>query len=354
MFTDDYSLEKKFMPYNIICVTILEEKLNLPQLAELITLAPTPYILQSKKNNRTKIPYFGQERVIVGVSYDNERRGIRVGGGQLKNLVGIDLQYAGKNIYMKVSRNKLVIMGVLNEDMGIRASNIFLTHLHMVNDIWVLFNSLKKEVKDATVSFVLTLVRGENGKVRTFESDKVMRELKRVEEGKVKNVDFTIAKYLTMFTHDFPNYTDFFDKIDRLVHLTKEGENFCYESLTPPKISKLEIANSVYNYHLGVKLPLIHTTRELIRLGKYILKYDNWSDPNTMYIVVLLSSLSNYNKEDVEKIFSKNTIKAHRFQINKCGSVRQTSPTTISDALDVRNMLLLDIFRILYEIEEDT
>jgi hypothetical protein len=352
MFTEDASLDKKFTPYNVICVSILDSKLNLQQLAELITLAPTSYVLKSKKNNRTKVPYFGQERVIVGISYDDERRGIRVGGGQLTNLVGIDLQYAGKNIYMKVSRNNIVSMGVLNEDMGMEASRIFLSHLQMVNDIWIYFSSLKQEVKDATQTFVLSMVRGENGCVRGFDNDRVVKELKRVENGKVKNVDLKVAKYLTMFTYDFPNYNDFVYKIDRLVNLSLEGENFCYESAFPPRVSRLEIANSVYNYNLGVKLPLIHTTRELINLGKYILKYDNWSDPNTMYIVVLLSSLSNYKKEDVEKIFSKNTIRAHRFQINKCGSVRQTSPTSVNEALDVRNMLLLDIFRIIYDLED--
>ena len=40
-------------------------------------------------------------------------------------------------------------------------------------------------------------------------------------------------------------------------------------------------------------------------------------------------------------------IKAHRFQVNKVGSIRQTSPTPKKEALNVRNLVLKHIFEIL-------
>ena len=109
---------------------------------------------------REKVPYYGTPNIIVGLRYSGQSRGIRTGGGQLSNVVSIDLQCQEKNIHLKLSNNNVQLTGALSEEMGCNAFEILCQHLNMAQSHIQHITSLPLEIKEATRQWVLQVAKG--------------------------------------------------------------------------------------------------------------------------------------------------------------------------------------------------
>ncbi len=211
--------DDSFEPSNMVMVCNIDSSLNLPMISELITLVPVNFTLNSRQNNRVKIPFFGIERAIISISYDLKRRGIRKGGGQLRNIVAIDLQYHEKNIHIKISEKNLLLMGILNDEMGREASIVCLEHIKMVNDLWINLKNLPRKVLKKTYKWLIkTLIDGNN--LFMFDDEQVVDSFLHLED---ENVNYRAARYLSMFTYDYNTADLFKEKIEKIFELIDEG-----------------------------------------------------------------------------------------------------------------------------------
>lgn len=329
---------------------------NLSIVYELITLIYVGFNLKGQPKNRIKIPYFGVDRAIISASHNSERRGIRIGGGQIPNSVALDLQYANKNIHIKINKNNFLSMGILNETMGEEASNVCLEHIKMISKIWDSFLKLSSKEKDEIIEFTLNLVKKNEDQIYMYDDEKIWNYI---------NTDLTprkkIIRYLTMFTYEYNTY-----------HLFKQKMSVIKNINTPlyiekfPKINDIDISNSIYNYNMNITLPMVYLSTELNAKQIPVL-YNNWLEPNVLYVMLPVSILHKKDETDaikkmideegniknVKKKLTMTNIKAHRFQINKKGSIRQTSPSTVAMAFEVRNLIVGFINEIVEKYKEN-
>lgn len=336
MFTDEnYRNNNLFKPCNFVITTYTNVDVDLKNMSELITLIPINYTINNKKNNREKIPYFGTEKVIVGLSFGNERRGIRKGGKTMKGSLGIDIQYEQKNIHIKVSKNNFNIMGVFSEKMACSVTQVLLNHMNMVNELWMTYVNMSEELKTQTINWIEKNIL--SSEIFHMYNDEIL--ISKINE--IENEDIKIVvKYLSMFTYDYPTTNLFKNKINKLLEITT---NSIVKSEKKNPL-KYKIGNSVYNYKLGVELSMIDLSTGLKNMGYDGILYENWNDPTKFHIMIPLSMI---NDDTNFNLLEKDKIQSHRFQVNQCGSIRQTSPTDIDTALQVRNMVLKDIYTII-------
>lgn len=329
-------------PTNMVLVTRLNNTLNLKTLYELITLVPCNFIFNKKQNDRNKIPYFGVEKIIISLRYDNKSRGIRKLGGSVPNVMSLDLQYLNKNIHFKISKDNFVLMGILAYDMGVKASHTCLNYLLMINKLWNKIKMLDKKIINDTVDYVLKIIEIDNNEILMYDDEILIEKLNSNE-----NINYDFAKYLTLFSYemvdqDISPYEAFKNKCE-LIKSFIENDEKCFNSDIETIITEIEISNSTFNYSVDVNFSMIQLARGFHNLG-YGVSYNNRFEPKTIYLMIPLSSLE--SNKDVEIFTNKKKIKAHRFQINHCGSIRQTSPTDIDTSFKVRNLVIKDLLAI--------
>lgn len=338
MLTDEYyhkSLD--FKPSNMVMVVRFQNSLNLMSVFELLTIVPFMYEINSKSNNRDKIPYFGVERAIVGIRYKKINRGIRKGDNSMSNIIALDFQYCKKNIHIKLSKNNLVIVGILNKNMGLEVAKIVLMHIKMVYELFLLKNKINAS---KLVDKLLKVIKnGEN--VYMYDDEIVSNFI-----NSLKPNDYNFIKYLTMFTADYTSYEKFSSKVKDLMN----KEFVCYKKF--PEITYYEIVNGIYHYNIGLPLSLINLTKFLDSKGLSVL-YNNWDEPNFMYLMIPLAIVEDENETSLENLkkrdFKTPKIKSHRFRINKSGTIRQTSPTDVDDAIKIKNFLLYELSEFLQD-----
>lgn len=369
-------MASEFNPTNMVMVTCFDQELSLPAVAELLTCIPFDFTFGCKHNSgsRVKVPYFGVEGAIASVRYNMKSRGVRVGGGQLRNVVSIDIQCGGKNSHIKISKCKFLVTGVLSEEMGIQASNMCLEHLKMVNDHWKHYHSLTQECKDATLRWLCeTVYIPEDDGLRKYSSTEVCDAFAMMPN----TVDRRTATYLSMFTHDFTTYTGFLQKLQTLINIQPFATgNICYDNV--PHLNSHKIHNSVYNYKMGFRVSLIKLCQHLHQKG-YGAQYHNWATAKSLHVMIPLKE--EVEEADIEEAddethsedevslpdefdaadtvddivsyapqpsTSKKKISAHRFQIYQSGAIRQTSPTSCTIASHVRSVLVEDIMSLMH------
>ncbi len=391
-----------FKAANMVMVTHLSQALSLPSVYELLTIVGVDFTFGTKHafGSRVKIPYFGAEGAIVSVRFKNKSRGIRNEGGQLRNVVAVDLQYSGKNIHLKVSENKLALMGALTEAMGNGAFQKLLEHLNMVQDHWLHIRNLPADVRHASIKWLCELLYGPPVPPMPVEPTTVVESvnvlaafsttytLKKLTDPDVKaaflnipvTVDTRCVMYLVMFAHEFQYYHDFVNKIDVLLTLSLP----IYQRV--PILGAAKIANAVYNYKVGTRVSLITLCRELHVRG-YCVSYHNWVKSKSLHVMVPIMGredemmeideeltpeegdlspasglplpdegpderasptelLTPRSAEAVLKFPSKpdkTKHPAHRFMIYQSGSVRQSSPCIHTVAEQIKLRLVRDI-----------
>lgn len=335
MLTDEnYHKSLDFKPSNMVMVVRFENSLNLMSVFELLTIVPFKYEINTKSNNRDKIPYFGVERAIVGIRYKKMDRGIRKGDKSMSNIIALDFQYSKKNIHVKLSKNNLVIVGILNKKMGLEVAKIILNHIEMVYELFL----LKNKVNASKLSNKLLKIIKNGEDVYMYDDDVVNNFI-----SSLNHYEANFISYLTMFTADYTSYDKFYSKIKNLIN--KDFE--CYKHI--PKITSHEIVNGIYHYNIGLPLSLINLTKFLDSRGLSVL-YNNWDEPNFMYLMIPLAIIEDNNSNCPAKKYVKTPrIKSHRFRINKSGTIRQTSPTDVNDAIKIKNFLLYELSEFLQD-----
>jgi hypothetical protein len=295
------------------------------------------------EKTRNKIPYFGVPNVIVCIKYKGKVRGIRQNAGQMNNVVSIDLQCCDKNINLKLSRTGIQLTGASSEEMGNEAFAILCAHLNMIQSNIKIKNELSEDVKKLTVDWI------------TSNPSLTMEDF----QNPPTNVSKELVQILSGYFSEFDKYEDFCEKVHKFMNIN----HLCSDEVKP-LVSN--ISNSVYNYTLGKEISLLKMTNHLYSKG-FSVSFHNW---NCTYLNVSIpifksspspsSTSSNSTietedsedeietedfKEETETVINKkpNKIKAHRFIIYRKGSIKQTSPTTYSEALDIRNTLLESI-----------
>lgn len=322
----------EFIPSNMVMVTKFKNEINLKAVSELLTIVPFDYKINTKANNREKIPYFGVERAIVSIKFNNINRGIRTSDESMSNILALDLQYYHKNIHIKLSKTNFVLLGLLDDEMGKNASKIIIKHIIMVEKLFQIEN------KEENIEWVLKILKKNEEEIYMYIDDEVEKALENIPEG--LNYDF--CKFLTMFTFDYNNY----QLIKNKFYYIYSSNFISYRKI--PRIISNEIVNCVYNYNLNANISLLFLSLFLNKSG-YLVQYNNWDEPNYMYIMIPLSiirDINNKSEGDISQIRmkGKNKIKAHRFRINRSGAIRQTSPVSVSEASKVRDMIINEIY----------
>lgn len=362
MATIDISKIKSLEASTITMITSLKGFVEIAAAFELLCLIypknpdGTRFIHPTKTRN--KIPYFGVPNSIVCVKYKGSVRGIRQNEGQMNNVVSVDLQCCNKNINLKLAKTKIQLTGASSEEMGNEAFEILCAHLNMIQSHIEYKNSLSEEVKNNTLNFF------KEGNMINLES-------------LPKNIDIRLTTFLSMYMEDFEDYNIFLEKIERIMLI----ETLCTENIQP-YVSR--ISNSVYNYTLNREISLIQMTQHLYKKG-FNVSFHNWSSTYLNVSIPILkeappeedavegvdeteissktpgssssgetiktvstkseasfSSESSERSEALEKL-DNDKIKAHRFIIYRGGSIKQTSPTSFTEALEARNMILESI-----------
>lgn len=396
----------EFKATNMVMVSILDTNLTLPSIYELLTLVHVKYTIGMRHGggSRVKIPYFGVEGAIVSVRFGMKSRGIRNEGGQLRNVVSIDLQFAGKNIHLKISEHKILLAGALTQEMGNCAFQLTINHIEMVQGHWTHIKSLPIEMRDASIKWLCDVVRGDEdtanieGKDHKVNKTKDMQDPKMIETlSKIpENLDARCIKYLSTFVSEYKYHHEFIGKLVNIFSL----ETPIYTSL--PRSISSTIVNSIYNYRVGERVSLIKLVSGLNNKG-YAVLYHNWNSSKSIQVMrpvrnfelvrsdsnpdlnASLSSLSSEgsgssdsemtprsgssskvssslsslesegsneggeNKDDFARVVKGKLSKvvAHRCTIYQSGAIRQSSPTIHKYAEIMKNQLLQDINEII-------
>lgn len=380
-----------FRATNMVMVTHANQNINLLSLYELLTLVQVDFTVGMKhsEGSRVKVPFFGVEGAIVAVRFMNKSRGIRNKGGQLRNVVAIDIQYCNKNIHLKVSTNKVALMGALTEAMGNGAFQLLLAHMEMVQGHYAWLKQLPADKLQASIKWLCETLYGPptdedlRNTLKKRDDPDVMKAFASLP----RDVDKRTVTYLSMFAHEYKFYNDFVTKLETILTLQAP----IYTQL--PKLGPGKIHNAVYNYRIGCRVSLVQLCRLLLERG-YGASYQNWCKSKSMQVMVpiksndALDALQDLDLEDEgdegdeEKFHLPLPVKqemkvgaeqpgtpevpsppaaksdrakrpAHRFTIYQGGAIRQSSPSIHTVAEQVKNTLLKDIHEILATAETD-
>lgn len=193
---------KNFLPTNMTVVCELSDIIDLDVVSKMLTRVPVNFKIKIVTNTREKVPFFGVNGCIIGIRYKGASCGIRVGGKQLNNCVAIDLQCCNKNVHLKLSPKKMTCVGVLSKEMGEESFGWILSYIQMVNGHWKHFHSLSSILQQDTLRWITEIMFKKSDDVNDdlymFDDPIILELFDFIPD----NVDYTTAKYLSMFTYD--------------------------------------------------------------------------------------------------------------------------------------------------------
>ena len=361
---------ESFKTQNTVIGIHFSDELDLNNISELLLCLYIENSDKSYSKNTTlskKIPFYGINNSIISIRYNMKSRGLRIGGRQLRNTVAIDLQYSNKNLHNKLSKNKILITGCLNETMGIESFYILLEHIKNCNNFLKFFSELNNEKKINSIKWIKKIMYNTDNLIYMYDDIKVLQQFNNIP----KDIDYNFCKYLSMFSYDCITYEHFEKKIDIILNIPKnENNNYCYSSF--PKITSYTIYNSLYSYNIldnsNLKISLIKLANFLIA-NNYNTSYHNWHKKCINVLILITDNTKSdsqntdvelddyeiyknfsdsedetdnidedvYSDSDDENLnikYKKEKIKGHRFQIYHNGSIRQNSPIYKSQAYE--------------------
>lgn len=352
-----------FQANNMVMAAKTNTKLCLPSIYTLLTIVhvelPKPSTPKkprtpkpgAKTKTRIKIPYFGTEGILVAVRFNNMSRGIRKDGGQLRNVVAVDLQYADKNIHLKISEHKVTLMGARNESMGLEAMNLMLEHLVMVNEHWQYIQELDESKRVASMNWLAEVIYIPENDRKKDSDIRCNSDLKSYDDPVVQEalnnipstVDSRMITFLSMFLHEYTIYEEFRQKVQSILELKKP----IYQQL--PKLGTARIHNSVYVYNIGREVSFIELGKGLTQKG-YNVCYHNVVKSELFRIIMPIEDDDMDNPGKVERQCRADgqeyKERAHKFCLYHRGTIRQSSPTTHKMAMTVMEKLVTDIIGI--------
>jgi hypothetical protein len=313
-----------------------------------------------------KVPFYGEDGILITVRYDGIERGVRRGGKHMRHVVSLDLQCAEKNIHVFLSEDNIHLSGVLDTEMGMQAFTYVCDFLNMVQQNLEYFHSVSAEVRERTMEWVTEVTAtdlmlmersGEEKGIacRGFD-DSTLEEIP-------SDVDERIAAFLLCYANEFDLHQDFVQKMEKISHL----KSLCSSKI---RVGNFRIVNTIYNYKIQINTSMIDLTHFLIGQG-ITAAFQNWKGRNIKITIPTLAtinrigaslesfglnaSLLNTTDEEVEEetdesfVTKSEKVAAHQFMIHGEGAVRQCSPTTHAEALIFCDLVMRKINEFLAE-----
>lgn len=289
---------------------------------------------------KPKIGFYDLEGVIITVRYGDISRGMRQGGKQLQNVIGIDLQIGNKNVNLKLSKKTLQLTGAKSQEMGELA---FTYICDIVNGVQSRINTLNKMTQknlDKCLSVVINeYIDNTNEDVTLLEKEEVYSiffSKFSSDEEKDKFIEKTTKKYLQTvnylrdFLHeDINNFLRFVRCIRQRPNIIPSGEKVSFNNVNIVNLlvmSKIECEKTIPTLKLIAALS-----------GEYSLK--KRTNQGSRFEIFVQSK-------------SKPT-KHHKLTIHSKGSIRQNSQTSIEEAYDVYFEVVTKIEKILRDLGFD-
>jgi len=320
---------------NMVVTIKLSQPLNLYPLFNQLAIFQLPenININSLKN---KIPYFGIDGIIISKKFGNLSEGIR-GPSNIQSFGNIDIQCENKNIHIKVSSRKLNIMGIYSEEMGIKVSNYFISHIVMTQNNWAPILNLSNEVKLETIKWVWDNICKE----LPFKS------LEKIPKNTPPNVDPHMALIISLHVCKLKSKEEFFIKMKNILsNLLPIYDKF-------PEFESINIKNSMLKCNVGKSLSLIETSKLLCTKQKYAVLFHNWHSKQMQVVLPIriedkVEDISfNESSDELSENSSPNSKKiklpAYRWFIKPSGAITMTAPCSYQQSLIAYKQLLKDI-----------
>ena len=300
----------------------------------LFDLLPCYYIPKYLYENEKKIPFFGIPNCIVTIQSEREAIGIR-NSKAIKNSTSIDFQNSNKNVHIKITGKKFHISGVQSVEMGKETAQTCLDFIYQIDKKWINFFSLPPDFREELAEKAIEVLFYDDETLLMFDSDLANERLNKISENR------EIIFQLISFSYFYFTPEKFKEKMKKILNIIPSGTSLFFSNFSSeckvenkPEIIKTKIYNSIYNYKFPFMFLFSELSVELEKRG-YMVDYRNVVKGNKMSIVVGITT-----EEKTKKV------PAHRFHLNKKGSVRQTSPVEREKALAVFEELRDIIFEI--------
>lgn len=294
------------------------------------TLGGSP--IQINKS-REKVPYFGLEGIIISARYPKKVRGARVSDKFMSNVISTDLQVCKKNIHLKVSGCKLQLTGALSEEMGNAAFSTLCWHVNSIQSHISHIGSLSDEDLEKVRQWIFTTTCGVPMQLAIGEVTYEVKEMtSEMVESIPENVDKRAATFFLLYAADFR-----YGMVNGLhAYANRINEIITFARSSNPRVCKSEVhhgyysvSNGVYNYSIGVSVICSKLAEFMLERGLSA-SFQNWHSRSTKVCIPIFGATAD------TKVLPDGTpkISAHRFTINPSGTIRQTSPTSYSEAVD--------------------
>jgi hypothetical protein len=312
-----------------------------------------------------KVPFYGEDGILITVRYDGVERGVRRGGKLMRHVVSLDLQCSEKNIHVFLSEDNIHLSGVLNPEMGMQAFAYVCDFLNMVQRNLEYFQSIPPELQERTVKWVIQVTADDLSSTGSATTDDtcMCRGFDDFTLDSIPaDVDERAASFLLCYAHEFSLHADFVKKIKTICGI----KSLCSSNI---RIGNFRIVNTIYNYKIRINTSLIELTQFLIGQG-ITAAFQNWKGRNIKITIPtlatinrigaslesfglndgLLSLVDDVEEDDEESFVTKSEkVAAHQFMIHGEGAVRQCSPTSHAEALIFCDLVMRKINEFLAE-----
>lgn len=325
----------KFEDYNPSTVTVagyLNTTIDIVNVSEYLPVnhifdAETGERVKLKSGSRQSISYYGVEGVFISICYKKMKRGMRTGA--MNNMVSLDIQYGGKNVHLKLSKDSITSVGTKTIEIGKEVFNLAIDHIIQLQEMIDFLRSVDTEKMNKYIDwFIDNTYDDERGLIRESEFLEILdnSKLKR----KAKKVMRCFGKYINDF--DYDEQPELIEKINNLLKLEKiytkspsgKGDLECQD---------VTIYNSVYHItpikikrgkrEAKFRMPLHELAPFLYRHGLMV-EYHNWSSEGVTVCMNVMEEKKGSNHVNKEY--------KHRFVIHETSKIRQCSPTCKEEA----------------------
>ena len=255
-----------FKPSNMVMVAKLNCRVDMKCLFDCLSVLPLDKSITINMftvNNKVKVPFFGVSNSLIGVRYYTMSKGLKRSTNPRMNAVFLDLQYANKNIHVKISEHSIQMTGILSDEMGYEVVNCVLDHLQMNHNHLLYMKTVKNEVKINTANWILQ-------RIHSHSNDADPMPILQLNPIDIPvHIDSQLAKYFLIHSYGLDTYEQFYTLLQRLLVYTQVYEGDL-------SIRKLNVVTSMYNYDLGTKIALIPLALHLNDDPRFEVSLANW------------------------------------------------------------------------------
>jgi hypothetical protein len=354
-----------FKPSNMVMVAKLNCKVDMKCVYDCLSVIPLDRNIKINMfttNNKVKVPFFGTNTALISIRYYSMSKGLKRETNPRMNAVFLDLQYANKNIHVKISEQAIQMTGILNDKMGSEVVDVILDHLLMNQSHLDYMKSKSNEILINTANWVLQYVYSQ-----IKEGDDFIPYV-HFEENIVvpQDIDFKIATFFLVHSYGLDTYEQFYVLLQKLI---------TYSTIYTGNLSirRLSVVNSIYNYDLGTKISLIPLAVHLDQIDKFDVSLANWvgksfqvkmststpiddkPSPTTTTTLIGIDELEGVNSgiDHKDSMFARedepeSDLHNHTFTLYPKGTIKQNSPSFMNEAYRAYTTLMIAIQEFLY------